>query len=81
MANIVLGRLMQLLLMLLRQHLYPWVFWSIRLNYVFLQRLVLLSRTKLMEFILIADMLSESFVILEGCRGSVIPLLSVEIKS
>ena len=65
--------LLQLLLML-RQHLYLWVFQPNTLNYMLLRGLVVQPKTKLPMFIRIVDML------LEYCRNHVGFLLPMEMK-
>ena len=78
MTNIVLGMLLELLLMLLRKHLYLWLLWPKKLNSLLLHRLALEPRAKLPIFILKVDMLSEYLMILECCGSNMASSLSTK---
>ena len=67
MTNTVLGMILQLLLILLQQHLYLWLLWLNRLNYILLHRLVLQSATDSRHAFRVA-------MILECCRSNMASL-------
>lgn len=62
------------------QHLYLWLIWSNRVNYMLLYRLVLQPRTKLPILTLTVDRILEQLMILECCGSNVASLPPAEIK-
>ena len=79
MANVALGMLLQLLLMLSRDNLYLWLLWPDRLNYMLLQ-VFTLAENKLSIQILIVDKLLEQLMILKYCGSHMSFLFPVKIK-
>ena len=67
MTNTELGMILQLFLILLKQHLYLWLLWLNRLNYILLHGL-------LFKVPLTVDMVSEELIILECCRSNMASL-------